>query len=84
MDIHDASFPDRWKALNEQGGRYLLMGGFVTKFHGYQRYTGDMDVYLHDTLENRQKPRKAYDDYIGIDFPGFETIRFVPGRVASP
>ena len=84
MDINDADFLDLWRALNEHGVRYILIGGFATNFHGYQRFTGDVDIYLEDTLENRRKLRRAYKTYLNIDFPSFETIQFVPGWVEFP
>ena len=60
------------------------MGGFATNFHGYQRFTGDVDIYLEDTLPNRRRLRKAYKAYCSIDFESFETIQFVPGWVEFP
>lgn len=84
MDINDASFLDFWQILNQYNVRYILVGGFATNFHGFQRFTGDVDIYLEDTLENRQRMRKAYKAYIKIDFPSFETIQFVPGWVDFP
>ena len=60
------------------------MGGFATNFHGYQRFTGDVDIYLEDTLPNRRRLRKAYEAYCSIDFESFETIQFVPGWVEFP
>lgn len=54
MDLFDVAFLDFWKALNENKVRYILVGGFATNFHGYQRYTGDVDLYIDDTPENRK------------------------------
>lgn len=59
-------------------------GGFAANFHGYQRFTGDVDIYLDDTATNRRNLREAYRIYCGIDFPSFETIQFVPGWVEFP
>lgn len=84
MDINDNAFLDLWKSLNDHDVRYILVGGFATNLHGYQRFTGDVDIYLEDTLENRQNLRKAYKAYCNIDFPGFETIQFIPGWVEFP
>jgi hypothetical protein len=84
MDINDKDFLDFWQVLNEHGVRYILVGGFAANLHGYQRFTGDVDIYLEDTIENRQRLREAYRKYIGFDFPGFVTIQFVPGWVEFP
>lgn len=84
MDINAESFLGLWRTLNEFSVRYILVGGFATNFHGYQRFTGDVDIYLEDTSPNRQKLRKAYEAYCGIDFESFETIQFVPGWIEFP
>ena len=34
MDLFDVAFLDLWRALNENGVRYILVGGFATNFHG--------------------------------------------------
>jgi len=84
MDINSDDFSDLWRSLNKYGVRYILVGGFATNFHGYQRFTGDVDIYLEDTPENRKRLRSAYRAYSNIDFQGFETIQFVPGWVDFP
>ena len=84
MDVNDEAFLQLWQALNEQEVRYILVGGFAVNFHDYQRFTGDVDIYLEDTLENRQRLRRAYKAYCNIDFESFETIQFIPGWVEFP
>lgn len=84
MDINNDSFLEFWRILNDYQVRYILVGGFATNFHGYQRFTGDVDIYIEDTTENRRQLRQAYRAYIKIDFPSFETIQFVPGWVDFP
>src|SRR4051812_24640048 len=81
MDIHDAAFLNLWKAFNEYKVRYILVGGIATNLQGYQRYTGDVDIYIDDTPENRQQLRQAYKAYCDLDFASFETIQFIPGWV---
>ncbi len=84
MDLFDSGFLNFWESLNANSVRYILVGGFATNFHGYQRYTGDVDLYIEDTQENRARLRKAYADYGMGDFEIFETIQFVPGWVDFP
>ena len=33
---------------------YMIVGGFAVNRYGYNRTTGDLDVYLKDTKENRK------------------------------
>ena len=58
---------------------YILVGDFAANFHGYQRFTADMDIWLYDTLENRKRLRLAFKNCNMGDFPLVETIEFVPG-----
>lgn len=41
--------------------RYLIVGGFAVNRYGYNRTTGDLDIYLKDTRENRQNLIYALD-----------------------
>lgn len=34
---------------------YILVGGYAVIYHGYVRTTGDMDVWLRPTNENKQR-----------------------------
>ncbi|MCD0474902.1 nucleotidyltransferase [Flavobacterium sp. EDS] len=68
-----------WKYFHEFNVRYIIIGGFAVNVYGYNRNTGDLDVYLEDTLENRQNLKKAFIA-IGIgNFESIETMQFVPG-----
>lgn len=68
-----------WKKLNENNVRYLTIGGLAVNIYGYTRNTGDIDILIEDTLENRKNLRLAFAS-IGIgDFPQIETMQFVAG-----
>lgn len=84
MDANSDTFLSLWKAFNDYEVKYILVGGFATNFHGYQRYTGDVDIFIKDDLDNRKKIRQAYKAYCDIDFEGFERIQFVPGWIDFP
>ena len=45
MDILDEELIRFWRALNENGVRYLMIGGFATRFHGFNRSTDDLDLW---------------------------------------
>ena len=84
MDLFDSAFIKLWQSLNNSGVRYIVVGGFATNFHGYQRFTGDVDLYIEDTPENRKRLRQAYAAYGMGDYQIFETTPFVPGWVDFP
>jgi hypothetical protein len=68
-----------WKKLNENNVRYLTIGGLAVNIYGYTRNTGDIDILIDDTSQNRKNLRKAFTD-IGIgNFPEIETMQFVAG-----
>ena len=37
-----------------------MVGGLATRFHGFNRNTDDMDIWIEDSLNNRQNLRKAF------------------------
>lgn len=68
-----------WKVFNENNVRYLTIGGLAVNIYGYTRNTGDIDILIEDTFENRKNLRLAFAN-IGIgDFPQIETMQFVAG-----
>jgi hypothetical protein len=79
VDIFDEHILTFWKALQEYEVQYILVGGYAVNFHGYQRFTGDMDLWLKDTSANRVALRKAFAKCDMGDFPMIETMQFVPG-----
>ena len=48
-----------WKywALNKV--KYLTIGGFAVNIYGYGRNTGDIDIFIEDSVENRKNLRLA-------------------------
>jgi hypothetical protein len=50
MDILDDELVRFWKTLNENGVRYIMVGGFATRFHGFNRSTDDLDMWLEAFL----------------------------------
>ncbi len=70
-----------WKSLNENNVRYIMIGGFATRFHGFNRNTDDLDMWLEDSLENRKNLRKALNQMGYGDFEPLETLPLLPGVV---
>lgn len=50
MLSHD--FKEFIESLNDNGVRYLVVGGYAVAFHGHPRYTKDLDVWVEPTKEN--------------------------------
>jgi hypothetical protein len=79
MDIYNEELLSFWRSLERCKVRYIMVGGVATNLHGYQRTTEDIDMWLADTLENRQNLRFAFNEYGIGDFEPLIRIQFVPG-----
>lgn len=42
---------------------YILIWWYAVNFHGYNRTTGDLDIWLKPTSENKQKLIKVFEQY---------------------
>lgn len=68
-----------FKAMTEQHCRFLLVGGFAVNAHGYSRATGDLDLWIEDTTENRTRLVEAAKDCGVAGAEYLLTMEFVPG-----
>ena len=68
-----------WHYLHKNNVKYLTIGGLAVNLYGYGRNTGDIDIYIDDTIENRHNLGNALES-LGIDkIENIETMQFVPG-----
>lgn len=79
MDIFDEEILKFWAALQKCQVKYIMVGGYATNLHGYQRFTGDIDIWIEDMIENRKRLRQAFSDCGMGDYYMLETMQFVPG-----
>jgi len=59
-NIFNDDFRDFIQALNKCEVKYILVGGYSVILHGYNRTTGDMDVWVERTSENYSKLKTAF------------------------
>lgn len=59
-NIFNDDFRDFILALNKCEVKYILVGGYSVILHGYNRTTGDMDVWVERTSENYSKLKSAF------------------------
>lgn len=52
-NLFNADFREFILALNKYEVEYLLIGGYTVILYGYPRTTGDLDIWLKNTDENR-------------------------------
>lgn len=79
MDVFDEEILNFWKALQDFNVQYIMVGGFAINLHGYQRFTGNLDIWIKDTLQNSQQLRKTFISCNMGDYPMIEYMQFVPG-----
>ncbi len=51
MDLYP-DFKEFLELLIEENVEYLVGGGYAVTWHGYPRYTGDIDIWIHSTPVN--------------------------------
>src|SRR5262249_37639266 len=64
--------------LNSNRVEYVVVGAFAVAYHGYPRYTGDLDLLVKPTPENAQKLLAALDQF------GFAGLGVTIGDLDSP
>ena len=79
MDILDEDILSLWRSLNNNDVRYIMIGGFATNLHGYNRATNDIDLWIDDTLVNRKNLRNALKEQGSGDYDVIESMQFIPG-----
>jgi predicted nucleotidyltransferase len=68
-----------WKYFSLNKVKYLTIGGFAVNIYGYGRNTGDIDIFIEDSIENRENLREALKQSGIGDFENMSTIQFIPG-----
>lgn len=55
MKILEPVFIQAIEKLFLHNVKFILIGGYAVNFHGYGRYTGDIDFWLKPDLKNKEK-----------------------------
>jgi predicted nucleotidyltransferase len=53
--------------FNKNEVEYMVVGGFAVNFHGYNRSTGDLDLWISKSETNLNRLSKAFND-LGFEF----------------
>jgi hypothetical protein len=59
-NVLNQDFVEFIAALNTAEVEYILVGGYAVIFHGYNRTTGDLDIWVNPTSINYQRLKKAF------------------------
>lgn len=74
MNIFISEHLQLLKALLNNNVRFLLIGGYAVIHYGYERTTGDMDIWLQLGNENRDNLLKSLEEF-GIEDDDIEQLR---------
>lgn len=61
-------FQDFLRLLNENDVRYVVIGGYAVAYHGFVRYTGDLNVFVELSPANVQRLTQTLRKF-GFDQP---------------
>jgi hypothetical protein len=66
--ILNPDFRELFQLLNDNKVQYLIVGGYAVAYHGYPRYTKDVDVWISADPKNAVRMEKTLNDF------GFESL----------
>ncbi|MDR3564517.1 MAG: nucleotidyltransferase [Negativicutes bacterium] len=56
-------FQEFLSLLDAKGVKFLVVGGYAVGFHGYPRYTGDIDIFVAISSENAEKMVAVFKEF---------------------
>jgi hypothetical protein len=73
-------FPEDWRqfieSLNSSGVEYMVVGAVALAYHGFPRYTGDLDVLIRNSPDNARRLESALVEFgmagLGLKAADFE------------
>jgi len=74
--IFNRHFLEFVKLLEKHQVEYLVVGGYAVGFHGFPRYTGDLDLFVAISESNASALLKVYADF-GFSDLGLEVKDFL-------
>jgi len=73
MNIFFKEHHDILQALLQHGVDFILIGGYAVNYYGYNRSTGDMDIWISPDNQNKELLLRALTS-LGFDEEGINTI----------
>jgi predicted nucleotidyltransferase len=70
------------RAFNTNEVEYMVVGGFAVNFHGYNRTTGDLDLWI-STHESNLSNLKVAIDQLGFDLSEDAELALKAGNMIS-
>lgn len=79
MDLKNSDFLNLIRQFQAHKVKYIIVGGFATNYHGYQRTTGDLDLWVKDDDENRKYIIEALHAMGYGSLDSLMTAKLIPG-----
>jgi len=79
MDIFEEDIIEFFQLLNKHSVKYILVGGLAVNYHGFSRSTGDVDLWLDESYENRKKIVSALKEKNIVGCETFLTYPLIAG-----
>jgi hypothetical protein len=76
MILIPRDFEDFLRLLNARRIKYVVIGGYAVAFHGYVRYTGDLDIFVELSAGNAEKLAAALQEF-GFALPQVRPALFL-------
>jgi predicted nucleotidyltransferase len=73
--VLNQDFKEFIQSLNDNGVRYLVIGGYAVAFHGHPRYTKDIDIWIAMDDKNAGNIVKALEQF-GFSSSGLQASDF--------
>ena len=65
-------------SLNSHSVEYVVVGGYALAYHGFPRYTGDVDIFVRPSMENAERVAAVIREF------GFASLGLSAADFARP
>ena len=69
------------ESLHSNGVDYLIVGGHAVAFHGYPRFTGDLDIWVRADPENAERLARVFAAFGFAETAALTAIFSEPGSM---
>jgi hypothetical protein len=76
--VLNQDFREFIKLLNFHNVQYLVVGGYAVAFHGYPRFTKDLDIWISTDIENAGSMLSVLKDF------GFGSLKITKDDFTKP
>ena len=78
MDITNSEVQQFLKSLHKNNVKYMLVGGIATAFHGHVRTTQDLDLWVREKPENKERLVEALKEANVSGADNYLTVPMIP------